>query len=507
MKLSRNNLKNITPTGKLIIPHDKVFDLPEKVLQFGTGVLLRGLPDYFINKANQQGVFNGRVLVVKSTGSGGVDAFDEQDGLYTHCIRGIEADSIIEENIINASISRVLSANTQWREILDAAANPLMEIVISNTTEVGITLVDEDINASPPVSFPGKLLAFLYERFRKFDGDPDKGMVIVPTELITDNGNLLKDMLLQLAMKNGLQENFLNWLSKHNHFCNSLVDRIVPGKPGKEAQKNMEETVGYTDDLMIMSEVYRLWAIETADPKVRKVLSFGDVDEGVIIAEDIEVFKELKLRILNGSHTFSCGLAVFCGFKTVKEAMENKIFSSFITGLMMEEIAPSIAGDEISVQMAREFANKVIDRYRNPHIDHQWISISVQYSLKMRTRNVPVIKKYYERFGATPRYMSLGFAAFLLFMRSKHEADGKYYGEIENNSYTINDENAAIINEKWRLDGLENFVQLILSEEKLWGMDLSSLPGFSKTVGSQIHSLKDSKALDILEKITIPAIA
>lgn len=504
--MSKNNLKYITTSG-FVLPGDEVFALPEKVLQFGTGVLLRGLPDYFINEANRHGIFNGRILVVKSTSSGSVDAFDEQDGLYTHCIKGVVVGSAIEQYIVNASISRVLSATTQWRNILDAAANPDMQIIISNTTEVGISLVEDDIQADPPKSFPGKLLAFLYERYSKFDGDITKGMVIIPTELVTDNGKLLRTILLKLSEQHSLEPAFIEWLSTYNYFCNSLVDRIVPGKLEENAQQEMQLYCGYTDDLMIMSEVYRLWAIETSEPKVKEILNFSKVDSGVVIAEDIELFKELKLRILNGSHTFTCGLALLCGFRTVKEAMQNEHFASFITALMMDEIAPAIANQQITVQAARDFAGKVIDRYRNPYIEHQWISISAQYSLKMRSRNIPIIKSYSERFGTAPRAMVLGFAAFLIFMKGQPGKDGKYFRTIEKNNYVITDEHVSLINDKWDLHSLESFVKGVLTEEKLWGMDLSTLPEFENAVLQGVQLLQKNSALNILENIAKPAIA
>jgi tagaturonate reductase len=197
MILSRYNLKNIGAQD-VVTPAESVFDLPEKVLQFGTGVLLRGLPDYFIDKANRQGVFNGRVVVVKSTDSDST-AFDKQDGLYTLCVRGLDGGQKVEENIINSAISRVLSAKDEWSEILQCAHNPHMQIIISNTTEVGIQLVQDDIHRLPPVSFPGKLLAFLLERYKAFDGSRQSGMVIVPTELIPDNGKKLESIVLELA--------------------------------------------------------------------------------------------------------------------------------------------------------------------------------------------------------------------------------------------------------------------------------------------------------------------
>src|SRR6202012_2308503 len=207
MQLSKANLAAIRNDG-ITKPADSIFSLPEKVLQFGTGVLLRGLPDYFIDKANRQGLFNGRVVVVKSTDSGDAGAFDRQDALYTLCVRGIDGGQKVEENIICSAISRVLSARDQWQEILALARNPAMQIVISNTTEVGIQLVDDDIRRLPPASFPGKLLAFLYERYKAFKGSPGSGMVIVPTELIVDNGKKLAGIVKELIKMNGLEADF-----------------------------------------------------------------------------------------------------------------------------------------------------------------------------------------------------------------------------------------------------------------------------------------------------------
>ena len=500
MLLSKQNIRSIAPHAGNNAFIEELFSLPERVLQFGTGVLLRALPDYFIDKANKQGIFNGRIVVIKSTAAGGVDAFDKQDGLYTICVRGIEGEKKTEENIINASISRVLSAKTQWDEILECAGNPEMQVVISNTTEVGITLVDDNIHASPPESFPGKLLAFLYRRYQIFGAAEGKGMVIVPTELIIDNGEKLKNILLELSAQHKLDNTFINWLSNHNYFCNSLVDRIVPGKLAGEQQQIVEKELGYQDELMIMSEAYRLWAIETKEPRVANTITFSQADPGIVIANDINIFRELKLRLLNGSHTFSCGLAHLCGFSTVKEAMDNTFFLGYITTLMHQEISPALVSDQITPEMANDFANKVIDRYRNPDIEHQWLSISAQYTSKMRMRNVPVIQQYYKRFGTTPELMTLGFAAFLLFLKAEKQLDGKFYGTANEKSYLINDDNVAIIADKWDRLETKAFVKEVLADKNLWEWDLSKLPGFAERLATMIHSLEQEGALSILKK-------
>lgn len=480
-------------------PGSGYFQLPEKVLQFGTGVLLRGLPDYFIDKANKQGLFNGRIVVVKSTSNGGVDAFDQQNALYTQCIRGVENGQRIEENIINASISRVLSAKNDWDEVLRCAANQEMQIIISNTTEVGITLVKDNVHAAPPVSFPGKLLAFLYQRYKIFDGDATKGMVIIPTELVPDNGDKLESIVLELAHQNGLETAFIDWLEKANHFCNSLVDRIVPGKLPEQQQSIIENELGYRDELMIMSESYSLWAIESGDERVKELLSFSKADAGVVIAPCIETYRELKLRLLNGSHTFSCGLAFLAAFSTVRESMEDEVFEGFMRDLLLKELVPSITSDEISAEQAIQFASNVLDRYKNPHIDHYWLSITMQYTSKMRMRNIPLIVKYVNKFGVIPPLMSLGFAAYLLFMKTDKSGDGKFQGKLNGDAYTVTDDHAELLHDRWKATLNGEIVHSILSNTDLWGYDLSSLSGFENAVKENLHLLQQQDALTVIK--------
>lgn len=495
MILSRYTLKNITAVAP---PPDAIFDLPEKVLQFGTGVLLRGLPDYFIDKANRQGLFNGRIVVVKSTDTGGSEAFDKQDGLYTLCVRGLDNGQKIEENLINSSISRVLSAKNDWKEILQCAHNPHMQIIISNTTEVGIQLVQDDIHKHPPVSYPGKLLAFLLERYKAFDGSRQSGMVIVPTELIPDNGKKLEGIVLELAHLNGLDDAFIQWLENCNYFCNSLVDRIVPGKPDAASREQLEKQLGYKDELLTMSEVYRLWAIEGGE-HIQSVLSFASVDEGVVIAPDINLFRELKLRMLNGTHTLSCGLAWLAGFDTVKHAMDNAAMQNFIAGLMLQEIGAGIPYD-VDPQTAAGFGRKVLDRFANPSIEHHWINITMQYTSKMKMRNVPVITTYFKRCNGVPANISLGFAAYLLFLKPVAKKQDKYYGEWQGKEYHIQDDFAGYFMDKWNKLSAPELVDEVLADTGLWGEDLSALPGFTQAVKDNINALLTQGVMQTIQQ-------
>jgi len=507
MKLNESLVKE-NSGGTTLFPPVSVWGLPEKVVQFGTGVLLRGLPDYFIDKANRQGLFNGRVIMVKSTDHGDTSAFDAQDNLYTLCVKGIDNGKVVEEYSVNASISRVISARSQWDELLQAAGNPDMKLVISNTTEVGITLVEDNIHDHPPVSFPGKLLAFLYRRFKIFHGDLTKGLVIVPTELIPDNGTKLESILFELAHQNRLEAAFIDWLEQANDFCNSLVDRIVPGKLPAAEHQAVQEKLGYTDDLMIMSEVYRLWAIETKNERSREALSFAAADEGVILTPDIHLYRELKVRLLNAPHTFACGLAVLTGCGSVKEAMDDARLSSFISKLMIEEIAPAISGGMLTHEMAVRFAERVLDRFRNPHIDHRWISITMNYSSKMKMRTIAAIQKHYERNNSVPEAMAFGFAAFLLFMKSSKGTDGKYYGKAHGAEYLIQDDNAPHYAQLWETYEPAALVRNVLQDTEAWDTDLSRLPGFEAAVGRYLDMLMKGEAARALEQLlNRPAVA
>lgn len=497
MKLSHETLQSISPSN-VIVPDEKIFGLPEKVLQFGAGVLLRALPDFFVDKANRSGIFNGRIVIIKTTSRGDSTAFEKQDNLYTVCERGIVEGQKIETNSINSSISRVLLAQNDWKEILECAHNPDLKIIISNTTEVGIQLTDDDINSEPPSSFPGKLLAILHERYLAFAGSIDSGFVIVPTELILDNGRKLKSIVLELAQLNSVKVDFIEWIEKYNHFCNSLVDRIVTGMPDEKIRRSIENELGYEDDLLTVSEVYSLWAIE-GDEKIKSVLSFAEVDNGVIIDPNIELHRELKLRLLNGTHTLTCGLAFLAGYNTVRESMNDKTCSSFIANLMKSEIAPSILPD-VEDPIKNDFIHKVLDRFRNPHINHYWKNITLHYSSKLRMRCLPLLISYYKYYEKTPLLFALGFAAYIYFMKPVKQEGKAFYGEWNGEFYLIDDEMAERFYKLWNTLSAEEVVKEVLKDEVFWGTDLSKFPGFQQTVTDNLNKIISQGMKSTLEQ-------
>jgi len=255
--------------------------------------------------------------------------------------------------------------------------------------------------------------------------------------------------------------------------------------------------------LMIMAESFRLWAIETNSERVKNILSFASVDDGVIIAPDIENFRELKLRLLNGTHSFSCALAYLAGFETVKEAMNDCDFSNFVQQLALNEIAVAMSDENISYKQACEFAIKVIDRFKNPFIDHPWINISVQYSSKMKMRNIPLLLKHYEKTSATPESMSIGFAAFLLFMACTKKPNGKYCGRLNGMEYEVQDDQAAYFADKWANYQPTEVVEEVLRDKNFWDYDLSQLNGFANAVKINLQSLIKDGAMTTIRNLEL----
>lgn len=461
------------------------FDLPERVLQFGTGAFLRGFADYFFDEANRKGLFDGRAVMVGSTGSGRAARLSEQEGIYTLCVQGIEAGARVDRCRTVASVSRALASSERWEDVLALARSPELRFVVSNTTEVGIVHDPEDrLDLGPPRSFPGKLAAVLHERARAFDYDPARGLIVLPCELVERNGDELRRIVLALGAQWGLGDRFAAWVRSANRFCNTLVDRIVPGTPGGEALEALYRRLGYRDELLIQAEPYRLWAIE-GDEALRQALPFAAADPGIVVAEDIEPYRERKVRILNGTHTIMVPLAYLCGRETVQEAVEDPLTGAFVRHVMLEEIVPSLDTDAAA---ARAFAAEVLDRFANPYIRHELLSITFQQTTKMRVRVVPSLVGHVRKTGRLPSGIPLGFAAYLWLLGGAQDAPAGRRPQ-DDRAEVVRGHRAAAGE-----DDLGGFVRRVCADEGLWGTDLGALPGFTDAVATHLARIASDGA-------------
>ncbi len=455
MRLNKKTIEKIEPRAA------ELTSLPEKVLQFGTGVFLRAFVDYFIDQANRKSQFNGRVVMVASTKSGRVDSINSQDGLYTVLVQGIEKGETIDNTVIISSVSRAIAASDQWEEVLDIARSEDLELVISNTTEVGLQYDPEDRDYfNPPKSFPGKLALVLKARAEKFNYDQTKGLLIIPCELLDQNGERLKSILTKLMDDWRWEDDLKHWILEANTFCNSLVDRIVPGSCPSP------ESLGYSDELAISAEPYRLWAIDSDRGRLAE-LGLADADHGIIVCDDIEPYRLRKVRLLNGIHTAMVPVAILAGHTLVRDAMHDPEINDFVEKMLYDEILPTV-----NVEGAREFSDEVLDRFRNPFIDHELIRIMLHATMKMRVRVVPSILRYREIFGAAPEGLSRGLLSYLKFKRGS--------GDRNIDGVEIRDEPPDKMGPRVKALLDEGGIDGVLSSQELWGEDLSFLSKMAK---------------------------
>lgn len=497
--------KNILPTlnaNLVAVPAAHLFQLPEKILQFGTGVLLRGLINQYIHAANLAGDYHGRVVVIKSTETPGADSFTQQDGLYTDYMRGIDNGVRTERFTINASISRVLNASTEWSQILTVAANPQLEIIVSNTTEAGLVYDPTDILelGKAPKTFPSKLLACLYHRWQTL-GANASGLVVLPTELVTQNGEVLKKMVHDLAKSHDLSSDFISWLITANDFCNTLVDRIVPGKLPENELATITKTLGYEDALLLVREPFGLWAIETDRFATVQKLGFANTNGNhVIVQKDITTFRELKLRLLNGTHSFTCAVALLLGCSTVKQAMEHQVCFTFLNQLMRDDIAPCLLNNDIDSSLVSTFIEDVQDRFRNPFIEHQWVSISMNYTEKMRMRNLPLIKWAVEQQGFVPDNMAFGFAAFLwLNMISEQNNKMEQVSKCLEHFFVLKDFYAPMLSLR-DSENIPSYLDRVLADEKIWQENLLLVKGFRQQLQRILIEINEIGVSAVLNK-------
>lgn len=483
------------PAGDVALPPAALLELPEKVVQFGTGAFLRAFVDDLIDAANRRGTFGGRIVAVSSTGSGRDAMLNAQDGLYTLVVGGAgEGGAVRRECRVIASVSRALSADDAWSAVLACARNPWLELVVSNTTEVGIALSEDDGGPESPRSFPARLTRFLYERARAFAYAPSKGVVVLPCELIDANGDRLRELVLTLAHRWQLGRGFVKWVEHAVPFCNTLVDRIVPGAPPAGEAERLARELGYTDALLTVCEPYRLLAIE-GDAAVRSRLGFLAAEPGVVICDDVSPYRERKVRLLNGAHTIMAPVGLLAGCETVQDAMDDELVGAFVRRAMADEIVPSVPVDG-----AAAFAREVLGRFANPFIRHALWDITLQGTMKVRVRVVPSIVQYAERTGRAPGSLAFGFAAYLHFMRGALHAARRAAGHA-----VPADDRGEAVARLWSgaADGsrraIRQLVHAACADVSLWGHDLTMVPGFADAVAEHLARLSRDGARPALE--------
>ena len=414
----------------------------ERIIQFGEGGFLRGFVDYFFQKLNDKGLFEGSVVVIQPIKTGMCDMLEEQNCEYNLFLRGVDNGKVVDEHTHIDIISRCINPYEDYESYLNLAKNPDFRFIVSNTTEAGIVYEDNNkLTDSPANSFPAKLTALLYERFR----ERLSGFIILSCELIDHNGDELLKCCKQYAHRWELGEEFVKWLERENSFCSTLVDRIVTGFP-RDEHKALEERIGQKDNMMDTAEIFHLWVIQGdhEDELPLKRAGFN-----VVWTDNVDPYKKRKVRILNGAHTSMVLAARMYGLETVGECMKDEKVVSILRKSVFEEIIPAIGDTEDN----RNFGNAVFERFANPFIKHQLLSIALNSISKFRARVLPTILEFKEQTGRYPNILSFSLAALIAFYKTDEANDSEEIIEFMK----------------------EASVADILKREDYWGEDISSL--------------------------------
>ncbi len=471
-------------------------EAPVKVLQFGEGNFLRGFVNYFMDIANETIAWNGKAALVQPIAGFPqmADWLTEQEGLYTLYLRGSEKGEKIDQKRVISSVASCVCpyAEGKWAEVLAMAASTDLEFITSNTTEAGIvyTAGDSAFDAMPPESFPAKLTRFLYARYTAFDGDVSKGFPILACELIDNNGAELQKCCNAYAKEWNLSEAFISWMNEANTFCSTLVDRIVPGAiRDPEAVATMEAENGYTDRALDVGEVFGVWVIE-GPAHLAETLPFVKAGCNVLVVPDITPYKKRKVRILNGAHTGFVLGAYLAGYDIVRDCMENDTIRGFMNKMLHAEIIPTLPLDKDDL---KEFASAVQDRFNNPFINHELMSISLNSTSKYKARNLPSLLDYISIEGKLPACLTMGLAAYIAFYGcfiEEQTAEGLRCKRPAGDTYLIQDDAWALdFYAAHKEDSTAALVHAVLSNTQMWDQDLTAIAGFEAAVLADVDCI------------------
>ncbi len=479
--------------------------LPVKVLQFGEGNFLRAFIEWIINSMNKKGVFNGGVCLVQPMPFGRVKELNERDDLYTLYLQGLQDGKAMRVHEVIKAVQDGVDPFAEYDKYLKYAESDELEFVISNTTEAGIAFDPNDTDFSKcPNSYPGKLLAFLK---RRYDAKK-KGLFIIPCELIDHNGATLREVLVKLAKHNNMDPKFVKWVEEENRFYNTLVDRIVPGYPRNEATE-FQENLGYQDPNMVVGEIFHLWCIDaqTVNDKEQAKKNLALLKEklptekaglNVLFVDSIVPYKQRKVKILNGSHTTLVPVSYLAGIDTVRETIEDEQLGKFVKEFIFDEVIPTI---NIPHDEMVAYSNSVLERYMNPYVRHELMSIALNSWSKYKERVLPTVLQFIDSHNELPKHALFSLASLMVFYRGVRVIKDNAPIDLKDDPEFINLLKGLWANYENTKEGAKALVKKVLSLEEHWGVDLNKVPGVLDYVSEALYEIVNKPIREALKEL------
>lgn len=454
-----------------------------KILQYGEGNFLRTFVDAYFDTLNEEGG-EYEVNIVKPITFGTLERFEKQNNKYHIVLRGVDKGETVENVRKINVVSSVIDPFADEKSYYALAVDKDLKIIVSNTTEAGICFnADDKQDGFENITYPAKLTKFL---FMRFSAGLD-GVYLMPVELIDNNATELKKCVDKYIQLWNMPEAFKKWNDEQNFYCNTLVDRIVSGHPRDEETKaHLEALIGEQDELVSIGEPFGLWAVENKG-EIAKYVKEGTHNIDVVLTNDIGYYKKRKVRVLNGSHTNLVPTALFLGAVTVYDCMKDEKLSAFVKDTLTNEINPFVS-DDIAATTA--FADSVTERFLNPYLNHQLVSISLNSISKWKARVLPSFKDYYEKYGKLPYNLTVGFSYLMALYSGVQAREDKFFVQLPTREIQL-------IDDKPYLDYFANggSVEAFMANAEIWGEDLTKYANFSATVKANLQKIEEGICL------------
>lgn len=463
---------------------------PERILQIGEGNFLRAFVCWMVQEMNEKADFNSSIVVTQPLSQGMVPQLNEQDGLYTLVLKGLDKGKAVRIVKRIECISRGINPFELNDEFMQLAGSPEMRFVVSNTTEAGIAFDSEAKESEcPPQNFPARMTKFLYHRFEAFKGAADKGLIFIPCELIEQNGDHLKEHMLHYAQLWHYPATFVEWMNSACAFANTLVDRIVPGYP-RDTIAEITEEVQYEDKMVVEGEIFHLWVIE-APAWVEQELPTSKAGLNVLFVPSIKPYRDRKVTLLNGPHTVLSPVAYLAGLNTVREACEDAVVGKYVRKAMYDELIPTL---DLSKEELTAFADSVMERFCNPYVNHLVTSIMLNSFPKFKTRDLPALKKYLERKGQLPDALVFGLAAIISYYKG---------GKRGEDTIVLNDDQKILdlLSQLWQTNDPSTIAEGVLGASFIWAEDLNSIAGLKEKLTGYLTLISQKGMNEALQTI------
>lgn len=387
--------------------------LASRIVHFGFGAFHRAHQALLTDRVlNAQGGDWGICEISLFSGDRLMSQLRAQDHLYTVLEKGANGNQAIVIGAVHECLNAKLDSLTA---IIEKFCEPQVAIVSLTITEKGYCVdpatgtldlthprIRHDIDSpGEPHSAPGILVEALSRR-------RERGLLpftILSCDNIPDNGHVVKNAVLGMAEKR--DPALAMWIREHVSFPGTMVDRIVPAATD-ETLDEISRALGVADPCGISCEPFIQWVIEDRFVAGRPAWETA----GVQLVTDVRPWEEMKLRMLNGSHSFLAYLGYLSGFQHISECMQDEAFREAAYQLMMREQAPTLSITDVDLQ---RYAGSLIARFANPALKHKTWQIAMDGSQKLPQRMLAGVRIHLERGSAWP-LLALGIAGWMRYV-------------------------------------------------------------------------------------------